>query len=392
MTKIYIIRHAEADGNLYRRAHGQFDGLITPDGLRQIEALKDRFAEVPIDAVYASDLYRTRKTAEAIYKPKALPLHTRRELREISLGAWEDRPWGQIVREDPDRMHDFSFAPWRFAADGGETMSEVSERIYKAVLNIAKENEGKDVAVVSHGMAIRALMARLEGLPPEKMTQIPHCDNTAVALLEFDGEKPKVVFRNDNFHLDKKISTFAKQKWWRSPESGGLEGLARSDASLWFRPADFSRERDIVESFRRDAWITIHKSLAVYDPVFHLQEAYRMSEQHPRAVAFAMLGDEIAGIIQLDIEHHIEPECGHAAFVYLREKFRSRGLGVQLIGHAVSVYRALGRTHVRLRAAYNNDSAIRFYEKLGFVRTGQEQGMTGALYIYKKPIREELIG
>lgn len=29
MTTIYLIRHAEADGNLYRRAHGWYDSVIT---------------------------------------------------------------------------------------------------------------------------------------------------------------------------------------------------------------------------------------------------------------------------------------------------------------------------------------------------------------------------
>ena len=66
MTTIYLVRHAEAEGNAYRRIHGQYDSLITPNGLRQIEALSKRFAEVPVDACYASDLYRTRKTAEAV--------------------------------------------------------------------------------------------------------------------------------------------------------------------------------------------------------------------------------------------------------------------------------------------------------------------------------------
>ena len=30
MTTVYIIRHAEAEGNVYRRCHGQYDGLLTP--------------------------------------------------------------------------------------------------------------------------------------------------------------------------------------------------------------------------------------------------------------------------------------------------------------------------------------------------------------------------
>ena len=50
MTTLYLIRHAEAEGNLYRRIHGWYDALVTPNGLRQIEALEGRFAGVPVDA------------------------------------------------------------------------------------------------------------------------------------------------------------------------------------------------------------------------------------------------------------------------------------------------------------------------------------------------------
>ena len=59
MTTIYLIRHAEAEGNVFRRLHGQYDSNVTPNGLKQIEALAKRFESIPIDAVYASDLTRT---------------------------------------------------------------------------------------------------------------------------------------------------------------------------------------------------------------------------------------------------------------------------------------------------------------------------------------------
>ena len=65
MTRIYLIRHAEAEGNLYRRVHGWYDSLVTDNGYRQISALKGRFDNIPIDAEYASELYRTKTTAKA---------------------------------------------------------------------------------------------------------------------------------------------------------------------------------------------------------------------------------------------------------------------------------------------------------------------------------------
>ena len=75
MTTIYLIRHAEAEGNYFKRIHGQYDSPVTALGRQQIACLEQRFADIPVDAVYSSDLRRTCQTAEAITMPKGLPLH-----------------------------------------------------------------------------------------------------------------------------------------------------------------------------------------------------------------------------------------------------------------------------------------------------------------------------
>ena len=56
MTRIYLIRHAEAEGNLYRIAQGHTDGRLTKRGWEQVKALEHRFESIHVDAVYASDL------------------------------------------------------------------------------------------------------------------------------------------------------------------------------------------------------------------------------------------------------------------------------------------------------------------------------------------------
>ena len=73
-TKIFLVRHAEAEGNLFRVAHGQYDSVITPQGYRQLAYLRERFREEQLDAVYGSDLTRTHTTASALYVPRNLPL------------------------------------------------------------------------------------------------------------------------------------------------------------------------------------------------------------------------------------------------------------------------------------------------------------------------------
>ena len=47
MTTIYLIRHAEAEGNYYRRIQGHWDGHITGLGMRQITALAERMKDIP---------------------------------------------------------------------------------------------------------------------------------------------------------------------------------------------------------------------------------------------------------------------------------------------------------------------------------------------------------
>ena len=125
MTTIYLIRHAEAEGNLYRRIHGWYDALVTENGWKQIKALEARFSGVPVDAVWSSDLYRTRATARAVYVPKGLELHTDPGLREVHMGRWEDRTWGEVRRTEGERLLQFNHSDPAWVAPGGESLGEV---------------------------------------------------------------------------------------------------------------------------------------------------------------------------------------------------------------------------------------------------------------------------
>ncbi len=376
MTELFLVRHAEAEGNLYRRCHGHYDSRLTPNGEKQVSALRERFESINFDAVYSSDLYRARTTAAALrpksgVSPRILP-----GLREVFLGRWEDQTWGEIARNDPARYESFTVRPWQFSAPGSEATGALLLRARTVLQTIADAHPDSRVGVVSHGMFIRALTASLEGYPPEEMTRVPHCDNTAVAKIEYENGAFRVVFRGDNSHLGE-LSTLQKQNWWR--ESG-----AQKDAHLWFRPVKFPRDNALWTDCRRDAWISVYGSLGGFAERPFWMRAREMARAHPRAVVFAMLGEEPVGLIELDTE--IVLPGGHIALFYLRPDCRDRGLGAQLMGHAVSVYRALGVRGLHLRVAPQNLRARRFYEKLGFVCTGQEEGSLGPLLIMQADI------
>lgn len=220
MTKIYLIRHAEAEGNLYRIAHGWHNGLITNyRGYRQIDALRQRFHDVDIDAVYASDLYRTQTTARAIWLPKALPLHLEPAFREIHMGVWEDHPWHELNKQYPEEMYHFNRRVDLWRVEGGETAQQVLDRYIPALHRIGAAHDGGTVAVFSHGAALRIVLGTLQGVPLSGIGDTPHGDNTAVSLLTWDDGALRVEYRDDNSHLTAEgLSTFARQSWWRSAD------------------------------------------------------------------------------------------------------------------------------------------------------------------------------
>lgn len=339
MTTIYLIRHAEAEGNLYRRIHGWYDALITDNGFEQIKALEARFRDIHIDAVYSSDLFRTRTTARAVYLPKGLPLNTDPGLREMNLGDWEDLTWGAARHFQRGELERFNVTDPSWTAPNGETFHQLGERVEEAVRRIAARHPGQTVALFSHGMALRQFLGRVKGISPEDWHAMPHGDNTAVSRLTFDGERFAIQFEMDNSHLPEEISTLARQAWWRRDKS------KTADVNLWFRPAVWPQDR------------------ALYP-----------GEEEPRHMTAAMSGDRAVGLLCTEPERYREEKAGYVRFLSLLPEDRGRGLGIQLVGEAVSQYRNAGRDRLRLPCPPDNEGARRFFRRHGFVRIGREDG------------------
>ena len=163
MTKIYLIRHAEAEGNLYRMAHGHYNGMITNyRGYQQIDALRQRFQDVDIDAVYASDLYRTQITSRAIWLPKALPLHLEPAFREIHMGVWENHTWHELNKAYPQEMYHFNRRVDLWHVEDGETAQDVLDRYLPALHRARRRHRGG--VLPRRGPAHRA--GHIAGRPP----------------------------------------------------------------------------------------------------------------------------------------------------------------------------------------------------------------------------------
>lgn len=382
MTTIYLIRHAQADGNLYRRCQAWYDGLVTQTGYRQIEALEQRFSGAHIDAVYSSDLFRTMTTAKAIYGPRGLPLNTDPDLREIRSGCWEDRTWGELLKTERESLLAFWRCDPSWKVEGGETFEEVQRRFDGAVKRIAAAHPNQTIAIFAHGCVIRSTLAHWLGLPPQRIHEIPHGDNTSVAKLEYDNNAINVCWYNDVSHLSGELAHAPHP----SAESDEATAAGIESSSLYFIPMDLPRTQEIYLEARENAWMVSHGSMDGFDGKTFLRAAMACYEDAPDSILAAVLNGTPVGILQMDYRTEAELGVGRVPFLCLTPHIRDHGLGVQLLGQAVSTYRRLGRQYIRLRCAPENEKAQHFYKRYGFYKIGEEPGGTGHLDTLEKYI------
>lgn len=201
MTRIFLVRHCEAEGNLTRSFQGGTNLDITELGAKQLELLKDRFKSEKIDTIYTSPLIRAQKTAFAIKGERNMDVKIDSELREIHGGVIEGKSYAEIFGNDPVMADIWDNHPKDFAPENGEKMTDAYDRIYNAIEKIAVENDGKTVAVASHGGVIRCFMARLIFGTIDRLQDVPWAENTSVALITYENGKFDIVYKNDRTHV-----------------------------------------------------------------------------------------------------------------------------------------------------------------------------------------------
>ena len=381
MTRVFLIRHAEAEGNLYRRIHGVTDASLTELGLRQREPLRRRFEGVKLDAVYSSDLRRARQTAAALYEPRGLPLRLHPGLREQNMGAWEDECWGWAAKYDPAQYDVLNTDPERFSVPGSENYSAVLRRYLPALREIAEAHDGGTVAVFSHGSAIRIVLSELLGYGSTGIGKIPHCDNTSVAELQYENGAFRVLSYNDSAHLPPEMSAFSRDTWWKNADF-------KDGRDLYFLPMDVRSDiggRAYLRRYR-ETWVASHGTDVGFTDQY-LIRARATAASDPKAVVEAFREGVPCGMVELSPMKKAEDGAGHISLLFLEKDFRHQGLGVQLLGQAHSYYQKLGRKYLRLCVADTNDDARSFYARWGFREESREEGMFGDILILTKDIR-----
>lgn len=370
MTEIYLIRHTQAEGNIYRIMQGHWDGDVTPLGLKEIDALAERFKGQELQAVYSSDLYRAYLTACALTKYNDLKVITDKRLRELDMGSWERQFFCNKLYETPDVVEQFLTSPWEWQVEGSETLRMVADRAAEAVNELAEKHSGEKIAIVTHGVTIRCLLTRLLGLPEKGEGSAPIVKNTSVCMLNYENGKYRAGYLNDVSHL----GNLPVSDWVQR------DGIRHES----FDPAS---DPGYYKKCYRDSWKFAHSgSLNGYSE----ENYFKAAQKHFSACRDSVLrfysGDQPAGLADFDIERGKHAGYGWISLLYLEPEFRFQGYGIQALGRAIMLYNRLGRRAVRLNVAASNTAALRFYEKCGFQMLAAEPGSDGPLYLMERSL------
>ena len=187
-TTLLFVRHSESEANGNGFFAGQLDIALSPRGAQQAELTAQYIADnFRVDAVYSSDLQRAACTAQPIARECGKKLVKTQKLREINAGQWQG-----MCFDDLQVKHADTYGIWlrdigNAHPVGGESVAELSERIWNVIQEIAEKEAGKTVVIVTHATPIRALLCRLKGFDLNEMKNVAWVSNASVTVVRFDG-------------------------------------------------------------------------------------------------------------------------------------------------------------------------------------------------------------
>lgn len=203
MIDLWLVRHGETDWNRELRFQGHLDAPLNALGLQQAHRLGLHLAAREPLPLLASDLLRTRQTADPLAGQWRTPALPETLWREQSFGVIEGLTFQEVQERHPEivqgwRSHDPDFAP-----AGGESRRQFHARVMQAVQRLVErcvDRDWQSSVVVSHGGVLDMIYRRATGqsLAGPRECPIP---NAGLNHVRTDGVRFEIVQWAQTDHL-----------------------------------------------------------------------------------------------------------------------------------------------------------------------------------------------
>lgn len=145
-THIYFVRHAQSDFSV----RDDRTRPLTEKGLADTYLVTDVLKDKSIFAVYSSPYKRCLNTIKGLADSLDLKINIIEDFRERRIGdTWI---------EDFKGFIDIQWADFDYKLANGECLREVQERNIAALFEVLKQNQGKSIAIGTHGTALSTIV------------------------------------------------------------------------------------------------------------------------------------------------------------------------------------------------------------------------------------------
>ena len=163
--KIYSTRHGQTSYNKQEIIMGTTDIDLDSTGEQQAKALAERIAELgTIDIIIASPMKRSQKTARAVAERCGLDIVTEERFREWDYGAYEGK--SRFTEGFADNKVNFAVRMGK----SGESLLQLTHRVYSALDDIIAEYSGRTVLLVTHGGVCRVIETYFNDMTNEQFS------------------------------------------------------------------------------------------------------------------------------------------------------------------------------------------------------------------------------
>jgi broad specificity phosphatase PhoE len=185
-TTFHLIRHGDYP-LLGRVLAGRIRGhSLSALGLEQASRIATALTGRRLAAVVSGPLERAQETAAPLAECFGLTVVTDPDLDEIDFGQWTGMEFAALHALPQWR----AFNSFRSTAPipGGETMLQAQARAMAAVTRLRTGFPDTDVAMVSHGDVIKAVLAHFLAVPLDLFTRIEIAPGSRSEILASDSD------------------------------------------------------------------------------------------------------------------------------------------------------------------------------------------------------------
>ena len=164
---LYLARHGRTNYNDLGLCNSDpsVDVHLTPLGVTQSEALADKFKQIPLDRIFASELKRTQQTAEIVNKFHNLEVEIDARLNDSKSG-FEGKHYTEY-----EKVLDAAADRWTVRFNDGESIEDLKKRAADFV-NELRARGYDAVLVITSQWVIQAILAVERHLPNDEAWSI----------------------------------------------------------------------------------------------------------------------------------------------------------------------------------------------------------------------------